>query len=163
MSERIEQILRDYPGMKQEMKQLEYEIADFRGITEEEMIESMQFFQPDGERVQTSNIANKTENIALNYKNRMERMNNEWYEYLGKKYVMLAEEVRFLEGAIRALPDKMGEIMTALVIENQSWDDVVSLCYVSRMTIGRYRKRAIEELEKIYEQRDAEQIAYLLS
>lgn len=163
MSERIEQLLRDYPRMKQEMKRLQYEIADFHGVTEEEVIDSMMYFRPDSDRVQTSNIANKTENIALNYKNRMEQMNTEWYEYLGKKYVLVAEEVRFLEGAIRGLPDKMGEVMTALVIENLSWDDVAATCYINRRTVGKIRKRAVEALEKVYQQHDIEQAEYLLS
>lgn len=65
MSERIEQLIRDYPKMKTEQRCLFHQISDFRGITEQEMIDTMYFSQPEGERVQTSGIANKTASIAL--------------------------------------------------------------------------------------------------
>lgn len=75
MSERIEQLIRDYPKMKTEQRCLFHQISDFRGITEQEMIDTMYFSQPEGERVQTSGTANKTACIALNYRERMERIN----------------------------------------------------------------------------------------
>ena len=54
MRERIETLIRDYPKNKMELKCLEHQIRNFRGITEEEMVDSMYFTQPEGERVQTS-------------------------------------------------------------------------------------------------------------
>ena len=48
MSERIEQLIRDYPKMKTEQRCLFHQISDFRGITEQEMIDTMYFSQPEG-------------------------------------------------------------------------------------------------------------------
>ena len=47
--------------------------------------------------MQTSNISNKPASIALNYHERMERINQEWYEHLEKQYLMLDEEICFFE------------------------------------------------------------------
>ena len=82
MSERIEKIIKEYHRMKKERNCLEHQIRNFRGISEKEMIDSMNFHSPEGERVQTSNISNKPASIALNYHEKMERINQEWYEHL---------------------------------------------------------------------------------
>lgn len=108
MSERIEQLIRDYPKMKTEQRCLFHQISDFRGITEQEMIDTMYFSQPEGERVQTSGTANKTASIALNYRERMERINQEWYEHLEKEYLDLTEELRFFESAVKSVSGMPG-------------------------------------------------------
>ena len=92
MRERIETLIRDYPKNKMELKCLEHQIRNFRGITEEEMIDAMYFTQPEGERVQTSGVSDKTARIAMSYRERMDAINKDWYEHLERQYVALAEE-----------------------------------------------------------------------
>lgn len=112
MSERIEKIIKEYHRMKKERNCLEHQIRNFKGISEKEMIDSMNFHSPEGERVQTSNISNKPASIALNYHERMERINQEWYEHLEKQYLMLDEEIRFFEAALSSLSGYLPEFMT---------------------------------------------------
>lgn len=64
-----------------------------------------------GERVQTSGTANKTASIALNYRERMERINQEWYEYLEKEYLDLTEELRFFESAVKSVSGMPGTVL----------------------------------------------------
>lgn len=163
MSERIETLIRDYPKNKTELKCLENQIRNFRGISEAEMIDSMQFSHPDGERVQTSGASDKTASIAVNYRERMDRINREWYEHLEQRYFSLSEEITFLESAVKSLPGKMGEIMQDLLFDQTSWDDLAEKHYMSRRSVGRYRQKAIEELEALYEKYEAESVRYMLS
>lgn len=163
MRERIETLIRDYPKIKMELKCLEHQIRNFRGITEEEMIDSMYFTQPEGERVQTSGVSDKTARIALNYRERMDSINREWYQHLEKQYVSLAEEVGFFESAVKSLPGKLGEVMQDMIFSQTSWDDLAEKHYVSRRTIGRYRQKAIDDLVVLYEKHEAEMLAYMLS
>lgn len=163
MRERIEQLIRDYPQNKMELECLEHQIRTFKGITEEEMIDTMYFTQPEGERVQTSGVSDKTARIAMNYRERMDAINKEWYQHLEKQYVSLAEEVRFFESAVKALQGKEGEIMQELVFQQVSWEDLADKHYVSRRTIGRYRQRAIDDLIVLYEKHEAEMVAFMLS
>lgn len=163
MSERIEKLMRDYPQMKTEVKCLENQIRDFHGISETEMIESMLYTQPEGDRVQTSGVSDKTACIAISYKERMERINSEWYEYLEKRYALLSEELRFFESAIKALSGKLPEIMSDLLFNKMTWDDVAEKHYVSRTMVGKYRKRAVIELDTLYATHDAEMAAYILN
>lgn len=163
MRERIETLIRDYPKNKMELKCLEHQIRNFRGISEEEMIDSMYFSQPEGERVQTSGVSDKTARIAMSYRERMDAINEEWYQHLEKQSASLAEEIGFFESAVKALPGKMGEIMQDMVFNQTSWDDLADMHYVGRRTIGRYRQKAIDELVVLYEKHEAELVAFMLS
>lgn len=103
MSERIEKIMQEYQQMVMERTCLENQILNFKGITETEMIDSMYFSHPEGERVQTSGVSEKTATIAMTYRNKMERINLDWREHLEKKHSMLAEELIFFEAAVLSL------------------------------------------------------------
>ena len=163
MRERIEALIRDYQKNKMELKCLEHQIRNFRGISENEMIDTMYFTQPEGERVQTSGVSDKTAKIAKSYRERMDAMNEEWYQHLEKQYFALAEEISFFESAVKALPGKMGEIMQDMIFSQASWDELADKHFVGRTTIWRYRQKAIDELVVLYEKHEAEMTAYMLS
>ena len=163
MRERIEALIRDYQKNKMELKCLEHQIRNFRGISENEMIDTMYFTQPEGERVQTSGVSDKTAKIAMSYRERMDAMNEEWYQHLEKQYFSLAEEISFFESAVKALPGKMGEIMQDMIFSQASWDELADKHFVGRTTIWRYRQKAIDELVVLYEKHEAEMTAYMLS
>ena len=114
MLDKIENMIREDPQKKMELKCLEHQIRNFRGISETDMIDSMCFSQPGGERVSTSNISDKTMKIGTTFRQRMEAINEEWYRHLEQKYFMLLEEIRFFEGAIRSIPGVEGRAVPAL-------------------------------------------------
>lgn len=163
MSERIEKMLRDYPENKRELNCLREQIEHFHGISETDMIYSMQFSQPTGERVQTSNISDKTAQIAMNYRERMEKINREWREHLTKQYMDLEEEIRFLESAIKSLSGILPDFMTDMVMGGKTWDELCDIYHVSRTMVSKYRKKAIAELDVLYEKQTAAMIDYMLS
>ena len=74
MFDKIEKMIREYPQMKMELDCLEDQIRNFRGISETDMIDSMCFSQPGGERVSTSNIPDKTMKIGTTFRQRMENL-----------------------------------------------------------------------------------------
>lgn len=163
MSERIENMMKEYPRLKTELKCLEAQIRNFRGITEEEMIDSMNFHSPEGERVQTSNISNKPASIALSYHERMEEINREWYEYLEKRYMMLSEEIRFFESALTALSGYLPEFMEDMVVKGYTWDYLCEHYHISRTMVAKNRRKAMLELEELYRKHDEEMDSYMLS
>ena len=50
MSERIEKLIREYPKKKRDLECLKRQIADFKGITDEDMIDVMMVFLSSGRR-----------------------------------------------------------------------------------------------------------------
>lgn len=163
MSGRIERLMKEYPSKRTELKCLELQLRSFRGLSEADMIDSMTFAQPDGERVQTSGISRKTEAIALDYTERLERLNQGWYQHLERSYAALSEELRFFESAVRSLEGELAEIMTDMVLNCYTWDALEAKYHISRSTIGKYRRKAITKLEKLYQIHDAAITAYMLS
>lgn len=141
---------------------LAYQLAHFRGLSAEEVIESMYTPQQDGERVQTSNLSDKTAQIALNYRKRRERINREWYEELEKELQMINDEVTFFEAAVFALPEKIRGAISALFIDQETWDTVQADFHIGRATLSAYRRQALRILENLYADRERLQTAYLL-
>ena len=57
MNQKLERMLRDYPQMVFERDTLRRQIAHFKGVTAEEVIESMCTPRNDGERVRPETMA----------------------------------------------------------------------------------------------------------
>lgn len=163
MNKRLERMLKNYPAMVRERDSIAHQIAHFKGLTAEEVIESMYTAHSDGERVQASNLSDKTAQIAMNYQDKMERINREWYEHLEKKYICLNEDITLFEGALESLSGIHSAIAKDMYLHQCTWDALATIHHVSRMTIARYKKKIIAELNAYYEKYDPEFVDYLLS
>ena len=162
MSERIEQLIKRYPEMVLERDCIRQQLLHFRGVTETDIIDSMNYGAPQGDRVQSSNIADKTASIAISYQDRVERINREWLAHLSTKLAALDEELSFLQAAIRSLPGELSDFMEDLVVNGMTWDSLEGRYHISRRTVSNYRKRGIQELDKLYTIHEKELAAYLL-
>lgn len=163
MSERVEKLIKDYPQMVIERDCLRYQLQNFHGVTEQDVIDSMNFSTPQDDQVQTSNISDKTCSIAATYKERVERLNREWVEHLMTEMVALDEELDFFHAALKALPGVLAEFMHDLVVAGMTWDVLESKYHISRFTVSTYKKKAIRELDLLYAAHDKGIAAYILS
>ena len=160
---RAEEVFRDYPNMKKELSILEFQLQQFQGIDENELITAMCFSHPEGDdRVQTSTLSDKTAKTAINYKQAAERENDEWFDFLWNRYNYLKEETEFFEHGIRSLDGRLASIMTDLLAGNMSWDEIQSKYCISRMMITRYRKKALSNLQNLYNLREKQVADYIL-
>ena len=162
MTGRVEKIMQEYRQMVMERSCLENQIKNFKGLTELEMIDSLQFSQPDGERVQTSGISDKTARIAVSYKDKVNSINKEWQDHLEKKHAVIVEELIFFESAVLSLSGILPAFISDMVIKGLSWDDLAAKYHISRTMVAKNRKRAIRELENLYAIYDKEMAEYIL-
>ena len=149
--------------MVMERSCLENQIKNFKGLTELEMIDSLQFSQPDGERVQTSGISDKTARIAVSYKDKVNSINKEWQDHLEKKHAVIVEELIFFESAVLSLSGILPKLISDMVIKGLSWDNLADKYHISRTMVAKNRKKAIRELETLYAIHDKEMAEYILS
>lgn len=163
MNKQLERVLKEYPQMVLERNMLKHQMAHFKGVTAEEVIESMYTPHNEGERVQTSTLSDKTAQIAMSYQERMERINREWYEYLVKQYSILNDQVVFFENALASLPKPYCDIMQDMILHQMTWDALAAKHSVCRMTLNRYRKKALADLSLLYDRHEQETVSYLLS
>lgn len=162
MNERVERIIKDYPGMVREIRCLREQIRNFEGATDQDIIDAMNFSRLEGERVQTSGISDKTASIAISYRDRARRINWEWIDHLTTKLLWLEEELEFFRSSLRALSPEYASMMWDLAVEGMTWDNVEAKYHVCRATIGKYRKKAICELDALYAAHDQEMSDYIL-
>lgn len=160
---RAEDVFRDYPNMKKELSILEFQLQQFQGIDEKDLITAMSFSHPEGDdRVQTSTLSDKTAAIAITYKKAAERENDEWFDFLWNRYNYLKEETEFFEHGIRSLDGILASIMTDLLTGDLSWDEIQSKYSISRMMITRYKKKAMSNLQNLYNLREKQVADYIL-
>lgn len=162
MSQQVLKMIGNYAEMIQERSVLLGEIATFSGMTAEEVIEAMNFHQPEGERVMSSPACDRIEHIALEYAERLNKLNRDWLMHLQRRYQSLVEEIAFFEQAIRALPEDLSGIMWDIVTSNMSWDSIAEKHSVSRSSIGYKRKKAIEALDRLYFKRNQRYADYVM-
>ena len=159
----VERIFKEYREWKHSLALLEFELGRFQGIPYEDVIESLCFSKPQGERVQTSGTSDKTGMTAMVYRQVKERLDDEWFDFLLGRYKQIKEEMDFLEYAIRQLSGRLPEIIWDMIIEQVSWQELMIKYNVSHAMVGKYRKKAVEELKRIYELRGQQTDSYLLS
>lgn len=161
---RAETMMKQYKQMKLELQVTEMQLQRFTGVTEDDVISMMSFSHPSGdERVQTSGTSDKTAKVALNYRKVMARENDEWYDFLLKRYLKLKEEIEFFEESVKRLSGELPEIITDLLGTDITWDMIATKHHVSRTMISKYRKAAIKELDAMYEVREKCESEYMLS
>lgn len=157
-------IFDNYKDLQTERSVLEIQIKNFMGVTDADIIASMCFGHPDdsADRVQTSGTSDKTASVAMKYHEVAIRENQEWYEWLLNKYLELDAELCFFDGCVDALGSKRAPIIRDLLDGESTWDDIAYTHHVGRATISRYRKEAVEEIDRRIRQRNQEKVNYML-
>jgi len=159
---RAEEMFRDYHMLLKEHGLLEYQLSRFQGLTEEDVIESVTFSRPQGDKVMTSNKSDKTGKLAVNYRKIQEQHNDEWYDSLLERYRYLSEEFEFFDYALGQLSDYLPGLIRDLVVEKVSWEALESKYNISHRMVGKARQKAIKEMNDLYEMRDRQVEQYVL-
>ncbi len=159
---RAEEMFRNYHTLLKEHSLLEYQLSRFQGLTETDVIESVTFSRPDGDKVMTSNKSDKTGKLAVGYRTIQERQNDEWYDSLLERYRYLCEEFEFFDYAVGQLSDYLPGLIRDLVVEKVSWDSLENKYNISHRMIGKAREKAIKEMNVLYEMRDRQVEQYVL-
>jgi hypothetical protein len=154
--------MKEYHRFVREQSCLAHQIANFRGVTATEVIESMYTPQTEGDAVQTSGISDKTALIALNYRAHQDEMNRDWISFLEQKLRALTDELQFFEMALGMLSGPLPDFMRDMVIHRLKWDELERKYNICRFTVGAYRKKAISELDELYASHDKTTVEFML-
>lgn len=158
----VEKLFKEYTNWKRDIGLLEFELSRFQGVPYDDVIESLCFSRPEGDRVQTSGISDKTGKAAIIYRQVKERLDEEWFDFLIERYKAIKEEKEFFEFAISQLSGKLPEILKDMVMEQWSWQEMMIKYNVSHAMIGKYRRKAVEELKAVYDLREQHSNKYML-
>ena len=159
-----EQMFRDYKAFKREISTLEFQLGQFQGISDHDVIRSMTFQKTVGEeRVQNNTRSDKTASAAIHYRKVMERENEEWFQSILCRYRYVKEEIEFFEYSVSELGNVLSDIVMELLDGGLTWDGIALNHHVSRTMVAKYKKAAIKELNARYELRDRQTESYILN
>ena len=144
-----EDMFTKYREMHEELKLIIYELSHFSGIDDIDLIEALTFSQPEEDRVQNSEIARRTETIAIALQDLLKQENNAWYDYLLTRYQNLNDEISFFEFCIRQMGERKSDIIFELLDGDLTWDKIADQYHVSRSLLAVYRKQAIQEYNRM--------------
>lgn len=161
---RAEEMFEKYHKMKEELSIVTFQLAHFKGVDEDDLIEALSLSHPNGEEaVQTSNTSDKTARIAYCIADIVNRENDEWYQYLLKRYQELDDEICFFEHCIKRLGDKKYNIVMDILEGELTYEQIAEVNGVGRTTVCNYRRAAIDEIDKQYVLKESQEIAFMLS
>lgn len=159
----MDKLFKEYGNWKRDLGILEFELSRFQGVPYDDVIESLCFSNPQGDRVQTSGVSDKTGKAAIIYRQVKNRMDDDWFDYLMERHKSIKEEKEFFEYALRQLSGKLPEMIWDMVAEQMSWQELMVKYNVSHAMIGKYRKKAVDELQVIYDMRSQHAEMYMLN
>lgn len=72
------------------------------------------------------------------------------------------KELDFFEHAVRGLSGKLPEIVWDMAVERFTWEELMMKYHISHTMVAKYRKKAIKELDALYEERDRQTESFIL-
>lgn len=151
MKKQVTKLLETYPDRERQIALLHYEMQHSTRISPEEVIDSMALGHGDGVGGSgKGRISNKTMYIALNYQDRMDRMNAEAANEIAQRLLELEEEQDRLRHYVSLLEKREADVIRSFYIEGISWEEIAQKIGVALRTVHKIKNRAIDHLAEMY-------------
>lgn len=151
MKAHVLHLLETYPKRKRQISLLHYEMQHGARISPEEMINGMSLGHGDSMGgIGKGHVSDKTLYIALNYQERMERMNTEAANEIAQRLLELEAEQDRIRYYISLLETREAEVLRSFYIESISWDEIALKIGVALRTVHKIKNRAVAHLTELY-------------
>ena len=144
--EYVEYLLKNYHQIKREIEVSKALLKITIYESEDEVIEEMNFEAFKGEKVKHSNIADKTANIAMRYKDKKEKQEANRVKELKKEIRKKKVELLKIETSVGVLETPMQRVIKGLYFEGKSRAQLCRELYISEGTLGRWRKKGVGKI-----------------
>lgn len=149
--ERVILIFENYHERERQIALLHYEMQHTAYVSPEEVIDTMSLGHGDGMGGSSKgHISNKTMYIALNYQERMERMNAEAANEIAKRLLELEREQDRIRYYVSLLGKREAEVIRLTYFECVNQDIVAASLGIVPRTMRRIKKEAVEKLAEMY-------------
>ena len=112
--------------------------------------------------MQTSGPSDKTASTAINYRKVTDRLEDELFDGLLDQYRKKKAELDFFHFGIDRLSGKLPEVIYDMVVEGMDWQSLAEKYGVSHTMIGKYRRKALQEMDVIYSIREKTEAEVML-
>lgn len=150
MKKYVVHLLDTYHKRARQIAVLRYEISHPVKISEDEMIDALQFARQDCPGRTEGHISNKTPCIALNYQEKAGRLNAEILGEISAELLALEQEQARLEYYISLLEPRQEQVLRRTCFEKATQEAVAGELGVTVRRIQDIKTRAISELAEMY-------------
>ncbi|CFQ27718.1 TPA: hypothetical protein ACUBVD_000879 [Streptococcus agalactiae] len=148
--DKAEYILTHYNELKGDLEMLKYRLENFKPVTENEVIGSLVFERSDEPKVTSTPTNQRSEVIALSFRDKMIQENEELLADLIQRYIRLANDLDNFEMAIRFLKDDLAEFAQEMLKPECNWDSLMREFHISRGTVHNWRRKLLEHIRQIF-------------
>ncbi|HFI0464890.1 TPA: hypothetical protein ACGOY9_000302 [Streptococcus suis] len=148
--DKAEYMLTNYHQLKEDLEILEYRLRNFKPVTENEVISSLVFQRSDEPKVTTTPTNQRSEMLALSFREQMVQENEEQIADLTQRYLRLAKELEVFEMAVRFLKGELAEFVQELMKPNCNWDFIMREFHISRGTVYNWRQKVLDHIRQVY-------------
>lgn len=152
IKERVILILENYHERERQIALLHYEMQHTAHVSPEEVIDTMSLGHGDGMGGSSKgHISNKTMYIALNYQERMNRMNAEAASEIAQRLLELEKEQDRIRYYVSLLEKRKADVIRLFYIERMTMDNVEKEMHLSAKTLRKLKNQAVDALAAMYE------------
>lgn len=148
--DKAEYILTHYNELKGDLEMLKYRLENFKPVTENEVIGSLVFERSDEPKVTSTPTNQRSEVIALSFRDKMIQENEELLADLTQRYIRLANDLDNFEMAIRFLKDDLAEFAQEMLKPECNWDSLMREFHISRSTVRNWRRKVLDHVREVY-------------
>lgn len=148
--DKAEYILTHYDELKRDLEMLKYQLDNFKPVTENEVIGSLVFAKSDEPKVSCTPTNQRSEMIALSFRERMIQENEELLADLTQRYLCLSRDIEAFDMAIRFLKGDQSDFALELLKPDCNWDYLMREFHISRGTVHNWRRKLLEHIRQIF-------------
>ena len=150
MTDYIVTLLETYTKTTRKIRLLHYELQHCGVISPEETIEMMSLSRRENCADADIDFPRNVAGIAMCFREITEQMNRETMEEISAQFAALVGERNRLLYYIGLLEPRKSAVLTEHYFSERSWTDVAAQLGLTRRTIYKIRKDAIDDLAKFY-------------
>ncbi len=148
MTDYIVTLLETYTKTTKKIRLLHYELQHCGVISPEETIEMMSLSRR--ENCADTDLPHNVAGIAMCFREIAEQMNRETLEEISAQFTALVGERNRLLYYIGLLDPRKSAVLTEHYFSERSWTEVAAQLGLTRRTVYKIRKDAIDDLAKFY-------------
>ena len=143
----VENLLRNYTAMKNEVQVLEYELKRFAPNLRSEIIRDLTFSRHNHEHVSGTHISDKTANIAIEHCD--SQINGEYHALR-----TLISNMRFtlhrIDYYLSLIPEKEASVIKQFYFEKLTLYQISDIAFCVPRTLQRWKEQGLEKLSRYY-------------
>ena len=144
-------LLNNYRANERRIALLRYELSHPPCVTASEMIEALNFSRSELSGSSGGGISDKTLHIALNYEDRMNRLNDGALSEVAYQLYDLERQQERLLYYISLLDETEGDILRMTYMNGMVNEEIAQRLGVTVRTVSAHRSRAIKRLCEMFE------------